>query len=131
MAGMKHISHHIVLLIATLLLSQGCVRDLFERTGSDEEGMVDVAISFGSSTGASVDVSTKNALGIVRESSVFNMYLLIFDSSTGTKIYGQYFDGSNLGANSMSNWWEVTNMTSDSDDPTHGTLHINTAKKAS
>lgn len=127
---MKHISHHIVLLIATLLLSQGCVRDLFERTGFDEEGMVDVAISFGSSAGASVDVSTKSALGIVRESNVFNMYLLIFDSS-GKKIYGQYFDGNNLGADSKSNWWEVTNMTSDSDESTKGTLHINTAKRAS
>jgi hypothetical protein len=131
MAGMKHLLHHFVLLIATLLFSQGCVEELFERSGSDEEGTVDIAINFGSSAGTSVDVSTKSALGIVRESNVFNMYLLIFDSSTGKKIYGHYFDGTNLGTNSKSNWWEVTNMISDSNDPTHGTLHINTAKKAS
>lgn len=128
---MRHLSHYIILLLAARLLSQGCVSEQFERTGSDEEGMVDVAISFGSSAGASVDVSTKNALGIVRESDVFNMYLLIFDSSTGNKIYGHYFDGTNLGASTKSNWWEVTNMALESDDPTHGTLHINTAKKES
>lgn len=128
---MKHFLLHISLLLAALFLSQGCVRELMDRQDPDAEGMVDIAINFGSSACASVDVSTKSALGIVRESNVFNMYLLIFDSSTGKKIYGHYFDGTNLGTSSKSNWWEVTNMTSDSDEPTHGTLHINTAKRAS
>lgn len=127
---MKHFLHHIVLLFLTLLLSQSCVSELFERQIPDEEGMVDVVINFGSSAGASVDVSTKSALGIVRESCVFNMYLLIFDSSTGNKIYGHYFDGSNLGQNSQKNWWTVTNMSSATGEPTSGTIHISTAKKA-
>lgn len=127
---MKHLSYHIILLLATLLLSQSCVSELFERQCPDEEGMVDVVINFGSSAGASVDVSTKSALGIVRESSVFNIYLMIFDSSTGNKIYGHYFDGNNLGANSQKNYWTVTNMSLATDDPTSGAIHISTAKKA-
>ena len=126
---MKHLSYHIILLLATLLLAQSCVREVLERQNTDSEEMVDVTISFGSSAGASVDVSTKSALGIVRESSVFNIYLLVFDSTSGKKIYGHYFDGNNLGASSQKNWWTVTNMSSATGDPTSGTIHISTAKK--
>lgn len=128
---MKHILRHIVPLLATLVLSQGCLSELFDHPGSDEAGMVDVDINFGSSAGASVDISTKSALGIVRESAVFNMYLLIFDSSSGNKIYGRYFDGSNLGQGSANDYWTVANMASEDGDPTQGTLHIHTAKKES
>lgn len=125
---MKHLLQHTVLLLAALLLAQGCMKEMFEKPASSEGGTVDLAIRFGSSPSASVDVSTRSVLGIVRESNVFNMYLLIFDSS-GKKIYGHYFDGSNLGKETESNWWEVTNMQEANDDPSHGTLHIRTSKK--
>ena len=126
---MKYILRHTVLLILALLLAWGCVNDMFHAPDSGEDGEVEVEIHFGSPAGATVDVSTKSALGLVRESNVFNMYLLIFDN-TGKKVYGHYFDGSNLGASSQSNWWEIANMSTDSDSPSHGTLHINTSKKA-
>ena len=126
---MKHLFHYTVFLLLALSLSGGCTKEMFNRPGSDEDGEVAVDIHFGSPAGATIDVSTKSALGLVRESNVFNLYLMIFDDA-GKKVYGHYFDGSNLRASSESNWWEVTNMVSDSDDPTHGTLHIKTAKKA-
>ena len=88
--------------------------------------MVDCAISFGSPVGATIDVGTKSELGIVRESNVFNIYILIFEGngSGSKKIYGRYFDGSNLNSNTESNYWTVTNMSSANDAATNGTIHL-------
>lgn len=102
-------------------------------SGSNSEGgMVDCVISFGSPKGATVDIGTKAELGIVRESNVFNIYLLIFEgnSSSSKKLYGHYFDGTNLNATTESNYWTVTNMTTANSPATYGTLHIKTASKA-
>lgn len=126
---MKHLLRHTAFLLMTLLLAGGCVKETNHDSVSDESGEVAVDIRFGSPKGATVDVSTKHSLGLVRESNVFNLYLMIFDN-TGKKVYGHYFDGSNLGSGSQSNWWEVTNMTDEESVPSHGTLHIKTSKKA-
>ena len=120
----------IFLLLASLLLTEGCVKERDERTGVSDGEMVDLTLRFGTPRGVKVDVDTKSALNLAKESNVFNLYLLIFDSS-GNKVYGHYFDGSNLDATGESNYWTVTNMSTDSDPATSGTLHIKTAKKAS
>ena len=94
-------------------------------------GEVDCVLSFGSPQGMSVDITTKGELGIVRESNVFNIYLLIFEgnSAGSKKIYGHYFDSSNLNASTESNYWTVTNMSAANDPATHGTIHFKTSAK--
>lgn len=126
---MKKVSIYISLFITSVLLACGCIQDIFYTPSVKEGKEVDCTISFGSPAGPDVTVSTKGALGVMRESNVFNLYLLIFEGATDAskKYYGHYFTGENLGANSLSNWWEVTNMTKDNDNyVTHGTLHFKT-----
>lgn len=132
---MKRLFIHIIitlLLVSAAVLCGGCTRELDVRSVEGEGEMIDLEIPFGAPRGTGVTVSTKSTLSLTDESHVFNMYLLIFDgtSSSSKKVYGHYFDGSNLGANSAQNWWEVDNMPSASDPTTTtGTLHIRTAKK--
>ena len=82
---MKHLFHYTVFLLLALSLSGGCTKEMFNRPGSDEDGEVALDIHFGSPAGATIDVSTKSALGLVRESNVFNLYLMIFDDA-GKKV---------------------------------------------
>ena len=123
----------LLFLLCAVLLAGSCAREEFQNPGSGSDGdLVDCVISFGSPKGATIDVDTKAELGIVRESNVFNIYLLIFEgnASSSKKIYGHYFDGNNLNATLESNYWTVTNMSDANSDPTSGTLHIKTASKA-
>ena len=122
----------IFLLLASLLLAEGCVKERDQMVDPSDGEMVDITLGFGTPRGVKVDVTTKSALNLAKESNVFNLYLLIFEGNgtTSKKVYGQYFDGSNLGATGESNYWTVTNMSTDSDPATSGTLHIKTAKKA-
>ena len=127
----RYILHRILLIITSAVLFQGCVREYEHYSYQGEGEMIDLVIPFGAPQGTGVTVSTKAHLSLVDESHVFNMYLLIFGSD-GKKIYGHYFDGSNLGTSTENNWWTVNNLTS-SDNPetttTTGTLHIRTSKK--
>lgn len=120
------------LLVSVAALSGGCVRESFDRPVEGEGELIDLVIPFGAPRGADVTVSTKSTLSLTDESHVFNLYLLIFDGTSGSskRIYGHYFDGGNLGASTEQNWWTVDNMTSASSSTTTGTLHIRTAKKA-
>lgn len=122
----------ILLLTAAALLSWGCMEEKFESPSELGEGEVDCVLTFGSPAGTHVEVSTKASLGLAQESNVFNIYLLIFEgnSATSKKVYGHYFDGSNLNADSENNYWKVTNMTSKTDPATNGTIHFRTAKIA-
>ena len=125
----RYILHRILLTIASAILFQGCVREYENYSYQGEGEMIDLVIPFGAPQETGVTVSTKAHLSLVDESHVFNMYLLIFDSD-GKKIYGHYFDGSNLGTSTENNWWTVDNMPSASDPTTTtGTLHIRTSKK--
>lgn len=123
----------IVILLGAVLLAGSCAReDFFHPRSASKDGMVDCVISFGSPWEASIDVGTKAELGIVRESNVFNIYLMVFEgnASGSKKIYGHYFDGSNLNATGESNYWTVTNMTAANSPATNGTLHLKVSKKA-
>ena len=127
-----------ILLFAACFLLGACVRNLFDERDlvkmplSDEGQLVDYVIKFGSPQGARVSVSTKGGLGTMRESNVFNLYLLIFEGNNNDskRLYGHFFNNSNLDETSLSNYWTVDNMSSDSDTPTSGTLHIKTTAKA-
>lgn len=123
----------LLFLLYSVLISGSCVREECQSPGLGSDGeLVDCVISFGSPKGATIDVGTKAELGIVRESNVFNIYLLIFEgnASGSKKIYGHYFDGNNLNTTSESNYWTVTNMSTKDSPATNGTLHIKTASKA-
>lgn len=122
----------ILLLLAAALLSWGCMEEKFESPSDVEEGEVDCVLTFGSPAGTHVEVSTKASLGLAQESNVFNIYLLIFEGNSpdSKKVYGHFFDGSNLNATSENNYWTVTNMSKDSDSATNGTIHFRTANKA-
>ena len=74
-------------MLSVLLLSGSCAMEEIRSTLS-EDGEIDCVISFGSPKGASVDVGTKAELGIVRESNVFNIYLMIFDGNSEGKSMG-------------------------------------------
>ena len=130
---MKKRLFQITTLLFAVLLAGSCVKEGYKGPGSDvEQGEVDCVIGFGSPWGATIDVGTKSELGIERESNVFNIYLMIFDgnSAGSKKIYGHYFDGSNLNKASESNYWTVTNMADKDSSPTSGVLHIKAPKKA-
>ena len=118
-------------LLCAALLCGSCIRETLERTGHSLDGEItDCVIAFGSPQGASIDVGTKAELGIMRESNVFNVYLMIFDgnASGSKKIYGHYFDGHNLNTTEESNYWTVVNMSKKTDTATNGTLHMKVPK---
>ena len=75
----------LLFLLCAVLIAGSCVREEFQNPGSGSDGdLVDCVISFGSPQGATIDVGTKAELGIVRESNVFNIYLLIFEGNTSS-----------------------------------------------
>ena len=130
---MKRVLLNIFLFLTAALLLGSCVREESPSTRGDGSGMVDCVLKFGSLWGADVTVDTRGALGVMRESNVFNLYLLIFDGKLdgSKKVYGHYFYGDNLGITSLSNYWTLRNMSSDSDPlPTSGELHIKTSNKS-
>ncbi len=117
----------IVSLLCVASLACSCIMDVLRQPGSGKDGeMVDCVLSFGSPAGATMDVSTKSELGIVRESNVFNIYILIFENNTpdGKKKYSHYFDGSNLNVTTESNYWTVANMSAANSPATNGTIHL-------
>ncbi|MBP5504707.1 MAG: DUF4906 domain-containing protein [Bacteroidales bacterium] len=120
------------LIASAAAITISCIHEPEGFSVYGEGEVIDLAIPFGAPKGTGVTVSTKSALSLSDESHVFNIYLLIFDGniSSSKLLYGHYFDGSNMGASSESNWWEVSNMSSTGDpSATTGTLHIRTAKK--
>ena len=60
---MRRLIINIFLLLTTALFWSACVKDRLVPPGPEEDGMVDVAINFGSPTGTEVSVDTKNELG--------------------------------------------------------------------
>ena len=129
---MKRSIFSILLILSTILTAGSCVKESLRAPRSNSEGVVDLVLTFGSPKGPAVEVGTKGGLGIVRESNVFNLYLMIFEGNAAgsKKIYGHYFDGSNLNASTEANWWTVDNMSDENDPATNGTLHIKAAKKS-
>lgn len=114
---MKRIIRHILTVISALMLC-GCVEEEMlpdGKTGlSGGEGML--TLRFGAEE--QLNIVTRSTLNPYSESRVSNIYVFIFDAA-GNKIYGYWFDDSNLqtseaavGASSSDCWW-VENMTAD------------------
>lgn len=126
--------YNIFFAICLLLgLAVSCMDERLPEDYGQEGRPVDVVLHFGGS-GAMTLEPTKTSLGIDQESTVYNLYVFIFDSS-GKKIYGKYFDYTNCstsGASTFSDWWEVTNNyreTAESDPVTSGTIHMHTVAR--
>ena len=120
---------HIVL--TALVLASSCMKEKEEERSEAEGRMVDVTLHFGSSGELAIE-PTKTSLGIEQESTVYNLYVFIFDSS-GKKIYGKFFDHTNRSNSTLSDWWEVTNNqkeTAESVPLTSGTIHMHAASKS-
>ena len=130
---MKRILINIVFILAAFVCVCACTKEIgWENDNSaDEDGMVDVVIPFGTPS-PDVSVMTRGQLTMAQESNVYNIYLLVFDSSN-KKIYGHYFEGSNLDQDGslasagISNYWTVANMATDTSPTTNGTIHIKTS----
>ena len=126
---MKEICH-ILFAVWMLMSAVSCMDERLPEDCSLDGGPVDVALRFGGVGDLSIE-PTKSTLGIEPESTVYNLYVFIFDSA-GNKIYGKYFDYNNRstsGASTLSDWWEVTNnyyASADSDPVTSGTIHMRT-----
>ena len=125
---------YLYILLAILISAVSCIEERMpEDYGRGDGRPVDVVLHFGGS-GELVIEPTKSSLGIDQESTVYNLYVFIFDN-TGKKIYGKYFDYTNRstsGASTLSDWWEVTNnyRANANDDPqTYGTIHMHTVAK--
>ena len=82
----RYILPIILLIAASAVLLQGCVRELEEYSRQEEGELIDLAIPFGAPRGTGVTVSTKSTLSLTDESHVFNLYLLIFDGSADGSI---------------------------------------------
>lgn len=110
---MKKVKIGISVLLLLPFLLTACVREVWPGGGSGE-----VVISFGSAPSADVVVSTKGTLKEAVESRVHNIYVFVFDGS-GVKIFGRYFDATNLDLGS-GDYWTLN------DAGTAGTIHIKT-----
>ena len=112
------------LLFGVLLFSgvlSACVDSL--RKVEFKEGVpVEIAIPFGAESAMDITVQTKGGHTIDEESKVWNLYVFIFDSDQN-KIYGHFFDETNLGQSTDgSDWWEVVNTSA----KRGGTVHLKT-----
>jgi len=118
---------HLLLIVATIV--SGCVTEL-SRPCPGDGAPIDIAIRFGTHEATDVQVYTKSTLGLAPESTVFNLFVFVFDED-GNKIYNKFFNSDNLstvGTSTLPDWWEVTN-----NDPisgnvtkTSGTIHLKT-----
>lgn len=117
---------YIFLFICGVVLASSCVQERLPEFEDGDGSPIDIELKFGGNPGVSIE-PTKSTLGIESESTVFNMYVFIFDSS-GKKIYGKYFDHTNRGVSELSDYWEVDNYTASSPETT-GTIYMHTLKK--
>ncbi len=110
-------------LLASLILFAGCIReDLPEPESGLLGGESWVIIPFCADASEAVQVTTKSTLNIVAESRISNIYLFLFDGN-GNRLFGQFFDSSNLDTQAnvedlsviANNWW--VNNSSDLSDP--------------
>lgn len=108
-----------ILLFFTLLslLVTACVQEVWPEAGSGE-----VVIAFGAAPSMDVEVSTKGTLRNEEECRVQNLYVFVFDQD-GQKIFGHFYDKSNLNMSSAGDYWTRTA------DGTSGTIHLKTTEE--
>ncbi|MBE6303369.1 MAG: DUF4906 domain-containing protein [Bacteroidales bacterium] len=115
-------------LIKSILIAYGC---LLLTACTDDELIhfgvvgkpVDVVLNFGATDSEQIEIKTRTTYDLHYESMVRNMYVFVFANSN--KIYGRYFDESNLDRTTDKEYWTVNNMSSSNTAvQTNGTLHM-------
>ena len=111
-----------LLIICSCLLMMGCDDNWPANEGSVGK-TVDVVLGFGATNHQKIEVKTRTTYDLYYESMVRNMYVFVFAGND--KIYGHYFEESDLNNTGNKEYWTVTNMTSDNTTrQTYGTLHM-------
>ena len=121
--------YRILLLFCCLIALSACIK---EGLGGGVHEGEPVELVLGFNAVEPVVVSTKSTLRAEQESTIYNLYVFIFDSGQN-KIYGKYFDASNLGSMQSSDYWTVSNYKKDPDtqkNVTKGTVHIKTVARS-
>lgn len=114
-----------LLLACCLAVPASCVKENW-GTGVPEGEPAELVFDFNAP--GQVLVSTKSTLRPQQESTIYNLYVFIFDEDKN-KIYGKYFDATSMGASQSSDYWVVENYkknTTSGEYETKGSVHINT-----
>lgn len=131
----------IILLLGALLPAVSCIRetDVLERETVPEGEPVTITMSFGADDFQEVKIGTKSEVNRADESRIHDLFVLIFEKSGGTKIYGRYFTYEHL-SSSLSTMlaqenegWYVDNLLlsqTDTDKKTRGVVKISTISKS-
>lgn len=110
-----------LLLACCLAVTPSCIKENW-GAGVREGEPVDLVIRF--SAPEQGLVTTKSTLGAKQESTIYNLYIFIFDAA-GQKIYGKFFDATTEDAQQESDYWTVRNYVG-TGGLTDGTVHIKT-----
>lgn len=118
---MRHSIIKAILTVFGILVLAGCQdNDLIQPSTVGRP--VDVQLDFGATMYEQVEIKTRTTYDLYYESMVRNVYVFVF--ANNDKIYGHYFDESNLDSTGSKEYWTVSNMTSDNSGKTSGTLHM-------
>ena len=124
---MRKLFRIFLLLISCLSLPVSCVKEYWGE-GVPEGTPVELVLGFNAPEQGLV--STKSTLRPQQESTIYNMYVFIFDGTEDKrKIYGKYFDATTLGAAQSSDYWTVDNYKKNATSgeyETKGSIHIKT-----
>lgn len=89
-----------------------------ETLPADGNGPRMLEIPFGAALSQDVLVTTKSTLGLKPESTIYNLYVYIFEENNSgvpdKKVYGKFFDANNLIDNPLlqdDHWWMTINET--------------------
>ena len=120
-----------ILYILFIICLMGCSSDPIEVPTIVPEGEpVEMLLSFGSKGSLETVVSRQTMPLLSDEAKVWNLYVFIFDSE-GNKMYGHYFDSSNMNNNANAlgaDEWNVSIPTGDS-QVCEGTVKVKTLSK--
>ena len=120
---MRKLFRILFLLACSLVVSPSCVKENWGK-GVREGEPVDLVLNFNAPEQGLV--YTKSTLRTEQESSIYNLYVFIFDGTTAkNKIYGKFFDATSMGASQTSDYWTVNNYKS-GQNQTSGLVHIKT-----
>ncbi|MBQ8335916.1 MAG: DUF4906 domain-containing protein [Bacteroidaceae bacterium] len=118
---MKHWATTIIL-SAFCLLQLSCNDKDLEQPGIVGDN-VTAALNFGITANDRITIKTRTTYDIHYESMVRNIYAFVF--ANGEKIYGHYFDETNINSTGNKDYWQVDNlMSDDTEGQTTGTLHM-------
>ena len=128
---MRKLFRIFLLLFCCLSLLVSCVKEYW-GDGVPEGTPVELVLGFNAPEQGLV--STKSTLRPQQESTIYNMYVFIFDGREDKrKIYGKFFDATNLLGNSSNpDYWTVKNYEKDASSGknlTTGSVHINTVAR--